>query len=80
MLIVVEGITVGTLTDKGEIRSNDPFLKSFAKRVARIHTIVHGDGWLNVTTVRSGDPGYLPAVVDALEEEGYGVVPGTGTD
>ena len=77
MLIVVTGITVGTLTETGEIRSDDPFLKSFAKRVMELQTIVHGDGVCDVITVRPGDPGYIPVVVDALEEEGYGVVPGS---
>jgi len=79
MLVVVEGVTVGTLSEDGKLHSNDPFLKRFAKRVAKIETIVHGNGWLRVISVRPGDPEYVPAVVDALEEEGYGVVPEPGT-
>ncbi|MFC1999191.1 hypothetical protein ACFLXE_00345 [Chloroflexota bacterium] len=74
MRIVIEDVTVGTLTEEGKIVSENPFLKALAQNCIELQAIEHDDAVGRVRTVTVGQDGYLPAVVDVLEEEGYGVV------
>ncbi len=71
--IVIEGLTVGILTDQGEIQSSNPFLQ---QRFARVEVVVPvGDEAGQARVVGPGDKDFIPGVVEELEEAGYGVVP-----
>ena len=70
--IVIEDVIVGILTDEGKIVSDNPFLKQFGNLEIILPV---GDQAGQVVVVKPGDSDYIPAVVEELEEAGYGVVP-----
>ena len=80
--IDIDSEIVGFLTDEGEFISDNPSIKRFSKRVKKIGTfeMVHGKGavgWVR-KTVKTGDAGYVSAVIEKLLDAGYGVAPDTG--
>jgi hypothetical protein len=82
--IVIEDITIGFLTDEGEIISDNPFLRKLAASIKELTTleVVRGDGdafGQVVKTVKLGDPGYLGEMIEELLEAGYGIAPDIGS-
>lgn len=69
--VVVEDAVLGLLTDSGELVTDNPFLQRFSGPLNLISMFDSNGG--SVRTVNPGDDGYVEALVDVLEDAGYGI-------